>query len=315
MSSRSIIVFLVFSTTVLFLYCSRDETTSEMNDVYLGQNSPGMTPEIFAPGLISTGKAEQNGIFDPSGREFFFTIVSNRQYVSFRMIRTENNWTEPDTAFFYKDLNGGEPFISPDGKNLFFVDFKIVDGKPDRDIFVCTRTGDTWGKPTGLDPPVNSGSVEGYPTVSENGDLFFYSNRDGTLGGFDIFVSKHENGNYTEPENAGPGINSEAHEFNPCISPDGTFVIFNSPNHPDGLGGQDLYISFRDDMGDWSEAVNMGNTFNSAASEYSAHITSNGKYILFSSTRKVSEPIDGQWGNGMPDIYWVDAGIVKRYKK
>jgi hypothetical protein len=34
---------------------------------------PGLTPEKFAPGTVSTEAIELNGVFTPDGREFFFT--------------------------------------------------------------------------------------------------------------------------------------------------------------------------------------------------------------------------------------------------
>src|SRR5262245_64730542 len=42
---------------------------------YLGQPVPGLTPELFAPGIVSTEAIELNGVFSPDGREFYFTRV------------------------------------------------------------------------------------------------------------------------------------------------------------------------------------------------------------------------------------------------
>ena len=40
---------------------------------YFGQKPPGMTAEIFAPGIISTDRSEINSVFAPDRDEFYFT--------------------------------------------------------------------------------------------------------------------------------------------------------------------------------------------------------------------------------------------------
>ena len=40
---------------------------------YLGQKPPGMTPEVFAPGIVSTEEfREFSGAFTPDGKEYYF---------------------------------------------------------------------------------------------------------------------------------------------------------------------------------------------------------------------------------------------------
>lgn len=40
---------------------------------YLGQKPPGMTPEIFRPGIVSLSEAVEYGMaFTPDGQEFYF---------------------------------------------------------------------------------------------------------------------------------------------------------------------------------------------------------------------------------------------------
>jgi hypothetical protein len=92
---------------------------------------------------------------------------------------------------------------------------------------------------------------------------------------------------------------------------------------PDGLGGFDLYISYNRD-GKWTKAQNLGAPINSAADELSPKITPDGKYFFWASTRsdfsmtphtplisvdffrKLRSP-----GNGLGDIYYIDASVLK----
>jgi len=77
-----------------------------------------------------------------------------------------------------------------------------------------------------------------------NNLLVFASNRDGGYGGYDLYFSKLENGNWSEPQNFGAGINTEYDEYRPIVRPQydftNDFMLFSS-NRPGGLGGFDLY--------------------------------------------------------------------------
>jgi Tol biopolymer transport system component len=68
----------------------------------------------------------------------------------------------------------------------------------------------------------------------------------------------------------------------------------------EGLGGDDLYISFRKPDGGWTKAVNMGSAINSKASERCPTVTPDGKYLFFISNR-----------SGNYDYYWIDAGVIE----
>lgn len=53
----------------------RNRIIQQPKGPYLGQKPPGMIPEIFAPGIISTAKEELNSVFSLDGREFYFTRI------------------------------------------------------------------------------------------------------------------------------------------------------------------------------------------------------------------------------------------------
>ena len=82
------------------------------------------------------------------------------------------------------------------------------------------------------------------------------------------------------------------------IAPDESYMIYCSIRK-DGLGKGDLYISFKDNKGDWSEAVNMGNSINTENHELCPFVSADGKYLFYTS-------------NG--DIYWVSTKILNGYK-
>ena len=74
---------IVFVAVILFLgsvSCSRKTHKTgqdhELYEPYLGQNPPGLTPELYAPGIVSTEHHEFGITFSPDGKEIFFTRMN-----------------------------------------------------------------------------------------------------------------------------------------------------------------------------------------------------------------------------------------------
>lgn len=299
-----VIVFLSWlAVSLILISFSTQDIPGTKRGSYFGQTPPGLKPEKFAPGIISTDEDEQNGIFSPDGKEFYFTKVTKQfEFIPFRIKISDNEYGETEKCDIYDTYQAGEIFVSPNGDKLFFR-ATINQKPPNADIFCQLKTKEGWGEAFNIGSPVNSDGIEGYPSVSRDGTLYFYAQREDSAGNFDLYCSKYENDKYAEPVNLGPGINTQYNEFNPCISPDGKYLIFNSGDRPGNLGkGHDLYISFRKDDGTWGEAINMGKDINSPESDYSAIITADGKYIFFSSRRSPDRSAD---------IYWFDAEYLK----
>jgi len=113
-------------------------------------------------------------------------------------------------------------------------------------------------------------------------------------------VIQHINSGNQEPVLLDNTVNSEMHDWDACISPDETYIIFSSMNRKDTHGTQDLYISFRTKEGYWTNAKNMGPSVNSEYDEICPSVTLDGKYLFFTSRRR-----------GKTDIFWVDAKIIQ----
>ena len=97
-------------------------------------------------------------------------------------------------------------------------------------------------------------------------------------------------------------FNTEAHEWDPFIAPDESYLIFCSTK-PGGFGGDDFYISFKDSNNKWSEPVNLGELINSPASDNRPYVTNDGKYFFYTSSKR-----------GNRDIYWVDARFLDQFR-
>lgn len=196
--------------------------------------------------------------------------------------------------------NEGAQCISPDGMYLFFTGCNRPDGKGRCDIYVCKREGKDWSKPFNLGSPVNGSGQDRQPSISANGrTIYFVSSRAGGFGGDDIWKSElQDEGDWSNPVNLGPNINTPYHECSPFIHPDNNTLYFGSEGWP-GLGKNDLFISRYDtNSGNWSKAKNFGYPINTFGDESGLTISSNGRTAYFASS------ITGGFG-GM-DIYSFD---------
>lgn len=118
-----------------------------------------------------------------------------------------------------------EPGLTADGERLYFVRGRAGHNA---NIYYVNRIDDGWSEPFALDA-VNTLADELGPCPSPDGSaLYFYSDRRGGSGGFDIWVVRKGEDGWSEPENLGPGINTRAHEYGPAITPDGVSLYFAS---------------------------------------------------------------------------------------
>jgi len=126
-----------------------------------------------------------------------------------------------------------EPRLSADGTTLFFVRGKAGENA---DIFVSRQTYEGWSEATPLGD-VNSPYEDLGPEPSTDGkSLYFYSDRPGGLGGYDLWVAyvrgdgRSDNG-WHEPVNLGPAVNSTFNDYGPALTPD-TATLYFASNRP-----------------------------------------------------------------------------------
>jgi len=259
-------------------------------------------PEVFASGVVSTG--HEFGItFTPDGKEAYFSRATAKQPIHIFHTRfVDGIWQVPEKISLsgnsWSDL---DPFISPDGKHLFFISTRPVhDGentKKNMDLWVADRSGAEWGSPRWIEN-VNSEGKEGSPSVTRDGTLYFFSDRQNNPNKNALYESKFLDGHYTVPVLLPATINSGTSDTSPFVSPDGKVLLFYS-TRPGGLGKADLYVSFRK-HGKWTAAVNLGPVVNSSDSNYNPAVSPNGKQFFF-----------GRNGN----IYVVAVAAIPALKK
>jgi WD40-like Beta Propeller Repeat len=130
-----------------------------------------------------------------------------------------------------------------------------------------------WSEPVWLGPVVNSPARDWRPVLSTDGRrLYFHSNRDGGLGGFDIWVSRRAGTNcpWEPPKSLGPPLNTARDDGDPAFTPDMRVVFYSSDEGHGGAGRGDILVSRRADPNDdfaWEQPVNLGPHVNTDAHE------------------------------------------------
>jgi Tol biopolymer transport system component len=316
----------------IFSGCLKQEKSRLKGD-YIGQEPPGSAAQLFAPDIISTGMYTRDIAMTPDLKEVYFSVsLGNFEYSTIVFVKeTGGKWSKPQVAGFANNLNYKflEPAISPDGKKFYFVSNMPAGGDTinDMDIWVMNREGDGWSRPVNLGSPVNSDEPEFFPSVTNDGTLYF--TRDNPDGTSYIHRSKFINGEYSEVELLDKTINAGRSRFNAFIAPDESYIIVPTYGMPDSYGATDYYISFRMKDDTWKGPFNMGEKVNSSnGSEWSPYVSPDGKYFFFMSGRLVEREdsvladVDynklremyNQPGNGNPGIYWIDASIFDSLK-
>lgn len=140
--------------------------------------------------------------------------------------------------------------LSYDGTKMLLTKVSSYDA----DIMISTLEARRWNKSENLGKPINSKYFESHASFSPDGKtIFFSSNRNESMGGMDIFYSElDDRGNWTEPKNLGPNINTTLNEETPFMCKDGKALFFSSQGH-ETIGGYDIFYSVKDEEGNWTK--------------------------------------------------------------
>lgn len=193
--------------------------------------------------------------------------------------RRGNSWTEPVVVDFSGTFNDDDPFVSPDGRWLYFVSDRPVEAGGDK------TNGDIWRYSLDGDEvlerlDINSDAAEYSPVVTHSGALFFASARDGGFGQGDIYRAAATGDGFAEPELLGSSINSPTGEWNVWVSPDETEMLFEASSRTTNVSVPgDLYYSRRNQDG-WTEAVPLS-SLNSAGSDLLPRLHPDGETLYF----------------------------------
>lgn len=204
--------------------------------------------------------------------------------------KTDSGWSkaEPMNPPLNSPNNEGAQSLSPNGKILFFSACNRMGGSGKCDIFISFHTSRGWSEPLNLGSPLNTSAWEAHPSMSSNGHtLYFCSNRPGGYGKRDIWIAElaiTPDGKISvkDVKNAGPVINTEEDEVSPYIHFDDQTLYFSSDGH-NGLGRHDIFVSRKDDKGDWQTPENVGFPINTHRDEIGFTVNALGTRAYYAS--------------------------------
>lgn len=261
------------------------------NPINLGKGVNSELPEYF-PALSVDGKTllYTRRLNDKSTSTGF----NEDFYVSYF---DGNNWkTGINLSGVNSPNNEGAPTLSANGQFLIFT--ICADpyegygankkGFGSCDLFYSFKSGNNWSFPRNLEEPVNSRNWETQPSFSADGKTLYFIRGvgRGQQRQQDIYMSElSADGEWSKPIPLSDVINTKSSEESVFIHPDGKTLYFSSDGHP-GMGGLDIFMSKKDENGNWSTPLNLGYPINTHNDENSLLVTADGKIAYFASDRK-----------------------------
>ena len=235
--------------------------------------------------------------------EYFPALtIDSKQLIFTRRVRSVNedfyqtfikdgHWTMAKSlpGNINTNFNEGAQSISQDGQWLIFTGCNFQEGYGSCDLYISYLTPDGWSTAENMGNRINTDQWESAPSLSpDKRDLYFASRRLGGYGGADIYVSHLlASGQWSEPENLGPEVNTIGDESCPFIHADNQTLYFTSSGHP-GYGGDDLFLTRKGEKGKWGTPQNLGYPINTIENEGSLVITADGAVAYYASDRNDS---------------------------
>ncbi|HEY6159933.1 MAG TPA: tetratricopeptide repeat protein [Bacteroidia bacterium] len=227
------------------------------DDIYTAtwdETKQNWTEADLIKGSVNTEDHDAVTSISPDGKQIFIYRNNNTDarggeiFVS--KVQQSGKWGAPKNigkpiSTSYVELGA---CISSDGQRLFFVSERPKGGTSDQkgfgqgDIWMSTRISKTqWGPPVNLGPDINTPMDEGGIFLDPDGKtLFFSSDGHNTMGGYDVFMTRFENGKWSKPVNLGYPINSTRDDKCFVLSTDNKTAYFDS-NRSGGTGDRDIY--------------------------------------------------------------------------
>lgn len=186
------------------------------------------------------------------------------------------------------------PSLTIDGKKMIFT--KRI--KNDEDFYESSFENGVWSKAKPVKGRLNTTLNEGAQNISQDGEWIIFTgcNYPEGMGSCDLYISYKTKNGWTEAENLGPNVNSDAWESSPSLSADKRYLYFSS-NRPGGYGGRDIWVSHRTADNKWTYPENLGPTVNTSSDEGSAFMYPDNQTLFFNS--------NGHAGYGLTDLYYV----------
>ncbi len=233
-------------------------TGEKHSDLFFAERQANnrFAPPISFSDTLNSVYNEGTLTFTPDFKSIYFTrcgsddLIDNYCNLYYSTQNANGNWSKAERVPLFESdsINVGQPFLSPDGKILYFS-ADAPDSYGDKDIYMVKQSRDGWSYPKNLGPKINTNGYEGFPYIHTDGKLYFSSNGHSGMGGLDIFVAEPEGKKWGNVQNLQYPINSSADDFSlifqPYILPEEMDKIkekgYLSSTRKGGKGNDDIY--------------------------------------------------------------------------
>ncbi len=226
------------------LYFTSDRSGEQR--IYVCRSRSGV---LQSPDRIRTlGDAKQMGCptLTPDGQVMFISAYQHEAGSAgrtdlYQSKRSEGYWSKavPLGTTVNSSAWDSQASLSSDGRTLYFASDR-PGGKGGTDLYRSRWLGDRWSAPEPL-AELNTEFDEMTPSIApDNKTLYFASNRPGGRGGFDIYVARLQGDRFSQPQNIGEPINTDANDISYIALPNSTTAYFAS-DRSGGAGGYDIY--------------------------------------------------------------------------
>jgi tetratricopeptide (TPR) repeat protein len=274
-----------------------ERLSSVINTPYSEYNAVQYINEaLYFASIRPVGKTEHTVVFE----DFYMSKI----YVTpYKVNGLEEIIPLPD-YINSPQYNNGNFCFDPTFTKLYFTRCQI-DKKQNKPcaIWVSDLKDSKWGRPRMLEKTINHpqfSSSQPYLVIADGLEImYFVSNREGGMGGNDIWYSIISDGHFSEPVNLGSRINTPGNEVTPFYDEKAKRLYFSSDWHK-GFGGYDIFYS-EGALGAWGKVENMGYPFNSPANDMYFTVNKEDKDGYFTSNRDGSYHLGTE--NCCNDIY------------
>jgi hypothetical protein len=253
---------------------------------YLNETKPGKIPVLFGSGIVSVAGENTHAVsFYPDGKSLCFSRYPEGK--SYEMSYENISWSNPAELINY----GKEISILPGGNRIYYY-------KADGDIYYRNKTVDGWSNELNVGNAINTAETEFYPSVINDGSLFF--SRNGNWNQGHIMYSAISKDNFTSPFDLGLPVNigGALHAF---VSPDKSYMLLNSPR-TGSYTELDIWISYRKQNNSWTNPKNLGEIINSGADAILCPtVTPDNKFMFFTKLT---------FSSNTGNVYWVSTDFI-----
>ncbi|MGD2045185.1 MAG: hypothetical protein PVJ80_14940 [Gemmatimonadota bacterium] len=257
--------------------------------------------------VVNSPARDAEPTFSADGRTMYFNCFGRNGRAGNDICvthRVDGGWSEPEVveAVSTEEYTEVEPLLSPDGSRLYVMSDR-PGGLGSFDIWVSELVEGEWSEPVNLGAPINSPYADHciYFSGPDWDVAFWTSTRPGGFGGNDIWTSERVDGVWQEAVNLGPNVNTSASEHHSLPTPDGR-SLYVTAVRPDGLGGEDIYVTTRGADGVWGPLVNLGPDVNSEANDRCPAFSPDHRTFYFDSERP--------GGQGDKDLWSIPYEVI-----